>query len=114
MISTTGDRQVELATEPYSTRVLGIFATKPGVLASRSGVAVTGEELPVAMIGIVPAKASAENGPIQRGDLLVSASTPGHVMRATDRQLFTGAIVGKAMQSLDIGTGVIEIAVTLQ
>jgi hypothetical protein len=35
-------------------------------------------------------------------------------MRATDRQRFVGAVVGKAMQPLDSGTGVIEIAVTLQ
>jgi len=66
------------------------------------------------MIGIVPAKASAENGPIRRGDLLVCAKTPGHVMRATDRERLIGAVVGKAMQPLDAGTGVIEIAVTLQ
>jgi hypothetical protein len=113
-ISTSGDREVELSSEPYSTRVIGVYATKPGVLASRRGLDASGTEIPVAMIGIVPAKASAENGPIQRGDLLVSAATPGYVMRATDRQRLVGAVVGKAMQSLDSGTGVIEIAVTLQ
>ena len=71
-------------------------------------------EIPVAMIGIVPVKASTENGPIQRGDLLVSATTPGYVMRATDRQRLVGAVVGKAMQPLDSGMDLIEIAVTLQ
>jgi hypothetical protein len=35
-------------------------------------------------------------------------------MLAPDRQGIAGAIVGKAMQSLDAGTGLIEIAVTLQ
>ncbi len=115
VISTSADRQVERASEPYSTRVLGVFATKPGILASQR---VTTESantgLPLAMIGIVPAKASAENGPIERGDLLVSSGTPGHLMKATDRSRMTGAIVGKAMQPLASGTGVIEIAVTLQ
>jgi hypothetical protein len=114
VIATNGDRKVELSTEPYSTRVIGVYATKPGVLASRHGLDDSGKEIPVAMIGIVPAKASAENGPIQRGDLLVSSGTPGYVMRATDRQRFVGAVVGKAMQPLNSGTGVIEIAVTLQ
>jgi hypothetical protein len=113
-IATNGDRKVELSIEPYSTRVIGVYATKPGVLASRHGLGATGNEIPVAMIGIVPAKASAENGAIQRGDLLVSATTPGCVMKATDRQRLVGAVVGKAMQPLDSGTGVIEIAVTLQ
>jgi hypothetical protein len=113
-IAQSADRKVELSNEAYSTRVIGVFATKPGVLASRHGLEPAGNEIPVAMIGIVPAKASTENGPIQRGDLLVSAATPGCVMRATDRARLTGAIVGKAMQPLDSGKGVIEIAVTLQ
>jgi hypothetical protein len=113
-IATSSDRKVELSTESYSTKVIGVYATKPGVLASRNGLDATGTEIPVAMIGIVPAKASAENGPIQRGDLLVSAATPGYVMKATDRQRLVGAVVGKAMQPLDSGLGVIEIAVTLQ
>jgi hypothetical protein len=114
VIASGGDRQVELSTEAYSTRVIGIYATKPGVLASRHGLDGDGSEIPVAMLGIVPAKASAENGAIHRGDLLVSAATPGFVMRASDRERLIGAIVGKAMQPLDSGTGVIEIAVTLQ
>jgi hypothetical protein len=113
-IATSSDRMVELSSEPYSTRVIGVYATKPGVLASRHGLDASGKEIPVAMIGIVPAKASAENGPIQRGDLLVSAATPGCVMRATDRQRLVGAVVGKAMQPLESGVSVIEIAVTLQ
>jgi hypothetical protein len=114
VIADTGDRQVQLSNEPYSTRVIGVYATKPGLLASRQGLENSGSEVPVAMVGIVPAKASTENGPIRRGDLLVSASIAGHVMRATDRERFTGAIVGKAMQELQSGRGVIEIAVTLQ
>jgi hypothetical protein len=66
------------------------------------------------MVGIVPCKASTENGPIRRGDLLVTSSIPGHVMRATDRSRIAGAIVGKALEPLETGTGVIQIAVTLQ
>ena len=113
-IATSNDRQVELSSEAYSTRVIGVFATKPGVLASRHGLDNDATEIPVAMIGIVPAKASAENGPILRGDLLVSAATPGYLMLGSDRQRLAGAVVGKAMQSLESGSGVIEIAVTLQ
>jgi len=57
---------------------------------------------------------SAENGPIKVGDLLVASSTLGHAMKGTDRSLLTGAVVGKALGSLDSGTGVIEVLVTLQ
>jgi hypothetical protein len=72
------------------------------------------EEIPLAMVGIVPCHVSAENGPIRRGDLLVTSSTPGYAMRGTDSTRMIGAVVGKALQNLDAGTGVIEILVSLE
>ena len=71
-------------------------------------------EIPMAMVGIVPTKVSAENGPIKKGDLLVTASIPGHAMKGTDRGRMLGAVVGKALGNLDSGTGVIEVLVSLQ
>jgi hypothetical protein len=68
----------------------------------------------MAVVGIVPAKVSTENGPINVGDLLVTSSTPGYAMKGTDRSRMLGAVVGKAMAKLDTGTGVIEVLVTLQ
>jgi hypothetical protein len=35
-------------------------------------------------------------------------------MKGTDRGRMLGAVIGKAMGSLDSGTGVIEVLVTLQ
>ena len=35
-------------------------------------------------------------------------------MKGTDRDLLTGAVIGKAIGKLDSGTGVIEVVVTLQ
>jgi hypothetical protein len=71
-------------------------------------------EVPLAVVGIVPCKASAENGPIERGDLLVTSSTPGHAMKGTDRNRMLGAVVGKALEPLREGKGVIQVLVTLQ
>jgi hypothetical protein len=68
----------------------------------------------MAMIGIVPTKVTAENGPIHRGDLLVTSSKSGYAMKGTDRSRMLGAVIGKAMGSLDSGTGTIEVLVTLQ
>jgi hypothetical protein len=68
----------------------------------------------MAMMGIVPTKVSAENGPIETGDLLVTSSTVGYAMKGTDRDRLTGSVVGKALASLDSGKGVIEVLVTLQ
>lgn len=64
--------------------------------------------------GIVPCKVSAENGAIQIGDLLVTSSTPGHAMKGTDRSRMFGAVLGKALQPLPSGAGVIEVMLSLQ
>jgi hypothetical protein len=61
------------------------------------------------MFGIVPCKVSAENGPIARGDLLVSATMPGYAMKGTDNKRMLGAIIGKALDPLPQGTGTIRV-----
>jgi hypothetical protein len=71
-------------------------------------------EVPMATVGIVPTKVSAVNGPIRVGDLLVTAATPGHAMKGTDRERLAGAVVGKALGALDSGVGVIEVLISLQ
>ena len=100
--------------DPYSTSVSGIYSTKPGTVGRRQTTAKSPDEVPMAVVGIVPAKVSAENGPIKRGDLLVSSSKIGYAMKGTDRSRLVGAVIGKAMGNLDTGTGVIEVLVTLQ
>lgn len=105
---------VQMSREPYSTMVAGIFATKPGVIGRRQNKVRDSDEVPMAMIGVVPTKVTAENGPIHRGDLLVTSTQPGYAMKGTDRIRMLGAVIGKAMGSLDSGTGVIEVLVTLQ
>ena len=108
------DREFVLSSEPYSTRVAGVYSTKPGVIGSQHGLDQPSSEIPLAMVGIVPCHVTTENGPIQRGDLLVTSSKAGYAMRGTDRTQLTGAIVGKALQNLESGSGTIEIMVTLQ
>jgi hypothetical protein len=100
----------------YSNFVAGVYSTKPGVVGRRqtTNPKTSTTEVPMAMVGIVPTKVSTENGAIKTGDLLVASSTPGRAMKGTDRSLLTGAVVGKALGSLESGTGVIEVLVTLQ
>jgi hypothetical protein len=104
------------SSEPYSTAVTGVYSTKPGVLGRRQTTELKASktEVPMAMIGIVPTKVSAENGPIKRGDLLVTSSIRGYAMKGTDRSRLTGAVIGKALGNLGSGTGVIEAVITLQ
>jgi len=116
IVDASANRQLTLATEPYSTLVAGIYSTKPGMLASTHMMDAPAfqEEVPLAVVGIVPCKVTAENGAIRRGDLLVSSSTPGHAMKGTDRSRMLGAVVGKALEPLSEGKGVIQVLVTLQ
>jgi hypothetical protein len=115
MIDETGSRRLALANEAYSTKVAGIYSTKPGVLASPHAIddPRISKEVPLAIVGIVPCKVSAENGPIHAGDMLVTASKPGYAMKGTDRTKMLGAVVGKALGSLDEGTGTVEVLVSL-
>ncbi|HKD78696.1 MAG TPA: hypothetical protein VKH81_03330 [Candidatus Angelobacter sp.] len=100
-----------LARQPYSTLVAGVYSTKPGVLASTHPLEAEkfDAEVPLAMFGIVPCKVTAENGPIERGDLLVTSSRPGYAMRGTDKQRMLGAILGKALDPLPSGSGTIRV-----
>ena len=104
------------SSQAYSTLVAGIYSTKPGFVGrfAPADPKATDPEVPMAMVGRVPTKVSAENGPIKVGDLLVTSSTPGYAMKGTDRSLMLGAVVGKALARLNSGTGVIEVLVTLQ
>jgi hypothetical protein len=100
--------------EPYSTSVSGIYSTKPGTVGRRQLTPMAADEVPMAMMGIVPTNVTAENGAIHPGDLLVTSSTLGYAMKGTDRNRMLGAVIGKALGGLDSGNGVIEVVVTLQ
>jgi hypothetical protein len=102
--------------QPYSTLIAGVYSTKPGFVGRLEPASAKTDaiEVPMAMVGRVPTKVSAENGPIKVGDLLVSSSTVGYAMKGTDRSQMLGAVVGKALGPLDSGTGTILVLVTLQ
>lgn len=53
--------------------------------------------LPIAIAGRVYVKVSDRSEPIKPGDLLTSSDEPGKCMKAVNRQLSAGAIVGKAL-----------------
>jgi hypothetical protein len=69
--------------------------------------------IPLAVVGVVPVKVTAEGGAIVPGDLLVASSTPGRAMKAGDQPPL-GSVLGKALQPLASGSGVIKMLATLQ
>ena len=135
------DGRLIRSTNAYATNVAGVYSTLPAVTGGNAVEDIAEgdpdtpmllatlpelmtdvelERVPVALAGVVPCKVSAENGAIQPGDLLVTSNTPGHAMRAdpieVDGVTFyrPGTILGKAMEPLESGTGVILVLVSLQ
>jgi hypothetical protein len=109
-------RTLTRSSSPYSTKVAGVYSTKPGVVANPYGVddPRVSAEIPLAVVGIVPCKVTAENGAIEAGDLLVTSSLAGHAMKGTDASRMVGAVLGKALEPLAEGTGTILVLVTIR
>jgi hypothetical protein len=114
----TGEGFLEPSTRAYDSRVAGVVsgagAYRPGI---RLDSAEDGDETgraPVALVGKVVCKVDADPAPIEVGDMLTTAETPGHAMKATDRDRAFGAIIGKALEPHAEGTGEIPILVALQ
>jgi uncharacterized delta-60 repeat protein len=61
----------------------------------------------LALLGRVSVKATTENGAIRAGDLLVSSSKAGYAMRCADAKKCEGAVIGKALETLNADTGMI-------
>jgi len=102
-----------LANTPNSTLVAGVISTNPGVTMNNTDVPGSDQQPLLALAGKVLVKVSAENGPIQIGDLLVSSATPGSAMKAGSNPA-AGTVIGKAIQSLENGQGNILMLVMLR
>lgn len=92
--------------------IAGAGAYRPGIVLDR--VASQRDRQPLALFGKVYCKVDAQYSPIKVGDLLTTSATPGHAMKAEDPARSFGAVIGKALQPLKEGDGLIPILVSLQ
>lgn len=96
----------QLSSSPNVTNILGAYSTKPAFLGGTSELEEEDDRIPVVIMGIVPVKATAENGAIVPGDLLTSSSIPGHATKASPAIVnditfyLPGTILGKALEPL--------------
>lgn len=122
VIAEDDDKKLKKSDRPYDPTIAGVISTDPGFCLAEKKEGYQ----PLALTGQVPVKATTENGPIKRGDLLTSSSKPGYAMKAEfisledtplpglaaaleenrKRQL---AIIGKALEELAEGEGTIVI-----
>ena len=109
--------KLTLSARAYDSQVAGVVSgaggVKPGMVMSQEGTLADGK-FPVALTGRVYCWVDAAYGTIKPGDLLTTSSTPGHAMKATDRERAQGAIIGKAMTNLKEGKGLVLVLVNLQ
>ncbi|AXE21952.1 hypothetical protein DR864_29250 (plasmid) [Runella rosea] len=109
--------QLRVAKQAYDKTVAGIVSgagdVQPGMLMGQAGTLASGQH-PVALTGRVYCRVDAQYGAIRPGDLLTTSPTPGHAMKATDFGKAQGAILGKAMTSLETGRGLVLVLVSLQ
>jgi hypothetical protein len=107
---------VRVSDRPYDRRVAGVLA---GAGSLSPGLTLNGNrkapnEHHVALTGLVYVLADASSAPIRAGDALTTSRTSGHAMRVTDYERASGAVLGKAMEPLERGRGLVLTLVTLQ
>jgi len=100
----------------YDRRVAGVIS---GAGAYRAALVLDkrsdGENRsPLALFGKAFCMVDATFGGIEVGDLLTTSPREGHAMRASDPTLAFGAVLGKALQPVARGVGLVPILVTLQ
>ena len=103
----------------YDTRVAGIVSSDPGIFLGTKEGGTEGTAL-VAIAGQVLCRIDASYGAVRPGDLPTASDTPGQAMKEEPTMIDgrgfypDGTILVKAMETLESGTGTIEVLVTLQ
>ncbi len=108
----TADGSLARSFEKHQASVVGVVSTKPGYLSDLYRDLDQKEKIPLAVIGIVPVKVTAAGGPIRPGDMLTPSAIPGTAMRS--HRIIPGTVIGKAMEGLESGEGMIRMLVMLR
>ena len=104
-----GEAEVTTTTMLASTKVVGIVSTDPALkMNSAAGNSQTHPY--IALKGRVPCKVI---GKIEKGDLLVTSSTPGYAKASLGVPMI-GTVIGKAIEAKSgTGEGIIEVFVSI-
>jgi len=106
---------LDASTKAYDKKVAGVVSGagsfRPAVILDRQPS--NAGRPAVALVGKVYCKVDAGYGAVEVGDLLTTSDTLGHAMKVSDPGKGFGAVIGKALQSLGEGKGLIPILIAL-
>ncbi len=116
VVSNSGRNRVAASSHPYDTSVAGVVSAQPGITLGEAGP----QKATIATTGRVLVAVDATTSSIHQGDLLVTSSMTGMAMKSEPitmggRSLHQpGTIIGKALEPLESGYGMILVLLTLQ
>jgi hypothetical protein len=102
-----GDAEVTQSTADHDSRVAGIVSTNPSYVmnAGLEGTTIA----TVALTGRVPCQVQ---GPVTKGQILVSGTRPGTAMAIEVGRFQPGVVIGKSLETItDNSVQTIEVAV---
>ena len=104
-----GEKEITQSTTEGSTRVFGVVSTRPGLMLN-AGAGNDDSHPFVALAGRVPCKVI---GTAQKGDRLVTSSTPGYARAVADGELLDWTqVIGRALETkITDKPGSIEVVV---
>ena len=110
--------ELRVSDRAYDARVAGVISgagdLAPGLVMQAEGHAHASGDHPVALSGRVWCRVDASFGAVHPGDLLTTSPAAGYAMKAADETRRAGAVIGKAMTSLEAGRGLVLVLVSLQ
>lgn len=118
IVSIQGENgKLAICNEARDRKVVGVVSgangIETGLLMGQKGSIADGD-YPIALTGRTYVYATTQNGAIQPGDFITTSSTPGYGMKVKKHKKAQGAIIGKAMTSLEEGSGMVLVLINLQ
>ncbi|MBN1496341.1 MAG: hypothetical protein JXA07_06200, partial [Spirochaetes bacterium] len=111
VVSDTGKSILSRSRNEYSRSVIGVVSGNPTIVINNSGKEQ--KVYPVALAGTVLCKLDARKRPVCPGDLVVTSDTPGSGMAGTvDSFEKIGTVIGKALDALEEGIGLVPIFIS--
>lgn len=111
------DGKLTPCSSAYDQTVVGVVAGadryRPGIVFDR-GETSDKSRMPISIMGKAACRADASYGSIRAGDLLTTSPNRGCAMKASDPAHAFGTIIGKALNPLDEGEGLVPMLISLQ